>query len=89
MEENKTYNVWLSNDSCIFDHKDGFASPEEALDWASGRSKSYLIQIGSDCENDPGVIVTAVCYKKRTSFRYYDGFEWRWISRDEIIRMVK
>lgn len=42
-----TYEVSLSNDSCIFDSEIGFDTIEEAIEWGLGRGPHYVLQIGA------------------------------------------
>ena len=39
------YGVTLSNDSAIFDSREGFDTLRDALEWATGRGSKYNIQI--------------------------------------------
>ena len=41
----KMYNVSLANECCIFDHRDGFETAREAVEFACGRGGKYKVYI--------------------------------------------
>lgn len=41
----KIYNVSLANECCIFDHRDGFETAREAVEFACGRGGKYKVYI--------------------------------------------
>lgn len=41
----KTYRVSLSDETCIFDMRDGFIAIDEAITWARGRGGKYTIML--------------------------------------------
>lgn len=81
------YFASVSNDFGIIDHKEDFASAQEALDWASGREGAYVIHIGQ--ENKPGLCVNAECKNGRTVFGQHDAWAgWKTLSKEEIISRI-
>ena len=82
------YSVGLSNESCLFDLCDGFETVDEALDWASGRGGTYVIQIRNDRRDDAGISISATDGEDGMEYRYYDGWQFGTVTRADIAKML-
>lgn len=84
------YNVTLSNDSAIFDSCDGFDSVAEALEWASGRGGTYVIQLARETNGDEVdfISISAAVRKGKTTYsRYFPG-GWIDVTQEQIADMI-
>ena len=84
------YNVTLSNRSSIFDHRTGFATLAEALEWADGRGGVYVAQI---TKGDPADIAGHVSISiddngEKTVYDHYNGMAWERVTLADIGRMI-
>ena len=81
----KTYDVALSNDSCVFD-SGKFTSPESIMEWASRRGGRYVLQVGvvggKDC---PASFST---YNGRKWARYTPWDGWNDLTKKEVVEMI-
>jgi hypothetical protein len=77
----KTYEVALSNDSCLFDMESGFETIEEAVEWGKGRGRKYVMQIG--VEGEPWRCVS-VSVSRNTMFLYSPAGYWYHASIQHI-----
>ena len=86
----KKYNVALSNDSCIFDSRDGFDTVAEALSWASNRGRSYTIQIAREVNGEEVdfLSISAKTSRGKSSYYYYYISEWEPVTADDIAKMI-
>lgn len=84
------YNVALSNDSAIFDSCDGFDSVAEALEWASGRGGTYVIQLVRETNGDvvDFVSISATVRKGKTTYSRYLPGGWIYVSPEQIADMI-
>lgn len=86
----KKYNVTLSNNSCIFDSCDGFDTVAEALEWASGRSGKYVIQLAKEVNGEEVdfLSVAASTCDGQTVYSYYNIAVWETVTSEQIGRMI-
>ena len=83
-----TYNAALSNDSCIFDSADNFATIADLLVWASGRGGKYVIQIDRGLAEDGKCI--SLAYDSATGIlQHYDGWGWNVIPANRLAQYVR
>lgn len=61
------FNVCLSNSSCIFDSCNGFDTVQEALDWASGRGGTYVVQIAREVNGEEVSFLSVAADNRRGS----------------------
>ena len=83
----KKYNVWLSNNSCIFDSFEGFDSLDDALEFSTGRGGQYLIQL--DAGNaDEGEDITLSYDCDTKTYSHYNGWEWKEIKPENVKKYI-
>lgn len=78
------YSVSLSNQDCIFDSADGFATAKDAMVWALGRGGKYVAQIQNDDVDGAfhSFSVSDDC------IRTFDGWDWVDVNLDDISKYI-
>lgn len=84
------YNVALSNDSSIFDSRDGFDSVASAMEWASGRGGKYVIQIGREVNGEEVdfISIAATTSRGKTVYSYYNVCVWEPVTIEQVAKMI-
>ena len=81
------YNAALSNNQCVFDSRDDFASISDVLVWSKGRGGKYVIQIDSPSAATCGI---SIAYDDdANTYSHYDGWEWISVSHDKVESYIK
>lgn len=82
----KSYNVSLSNNSCIFDSRSGFSTAAEAADFAAGRGGKYRVYVDAGDEEN---VITATHYTDKDSFAVDEGFDYTFMTRAQFARYLE